>query len=178
MGACFFWNPVWGVFLSRQWEVPRQGWISAFFQRNGYCRMQVTEAITSLRRAEEQYRLSNPNDFLEKWITIAPVSPDSASLVHACIWFDLSTVQSPLSHHSGNLPSYQFFCSRHTGVEGGNRLSRSPKCSHFSVTLDCNNQLCNANYPQLSYKRHPAWQGDASPSKCGNLIPNAKGIRL
>lgn len=70
--------------------------------------MQATEAITSIRRVEEQIRLSNPNDFLEKLITIAPVLPDSASLVRACIWFDFSAVQSPLSHQSGNLPSYQF----------------------------------------------------------------------
>lgn len=119
-----------------------------------------TEAIMSIRRAEKQYRLSNPNDFLEKLITIAPVSPDSASLVHACIWFDFSAVQSPLSHQSGNLPSYQFLLGQlHRGVEGGNRMSRRPKFSHFAVTLDCNNQLCNANYPQLSYKRHPAGVG-------------------
>lgn len=35
--------------------------------------MWVSEAITSIKRVEEKYRLSNPNDFLEKLITIALV---------------------------------------------------------------------------------------------------------
>lgn len=65
-----------------------------------------TEAITSIRRAEKQYRLSNPNDFLEK---IDHNSPSLARLSFSgpClrIWFDFSAVQSPLSHQSGNLPS-------------------------------------------------------------------------
>lgn len=122
--------------------------------------MRVSEAITSIKWVGEKYSLSSPNDFLEKLITIAQVSPDSASLVHACIWFDSSAVQSPLSHQSGNLPSYQCLLEQpHMGVEGGNRMSRRPKISHFTVTVDCNNQLCDANYPQLSYKRHPAGTG-------------------
>lgn len=122
--------------------------------------MQMSEAIKPIKRVGDKYRLSNPNDFLEKLITIAQVSPDSASLVHAWIWFDTSAVQSSLFHQSGNLPSYQCLLEQpHMGVEGGNRMSRRLKFSHFTVTLDCNNQLCNANYPQLSYKRHTAGTG-------------------
>lgn len=58
--------------------------------------------IMSIKRVQEKYSLSNPNDFVEKSITIAQ---SSQTELLGSVPVDLSAVQSPLSHQRGNLPS-------------------------------------------------------------------------